>query len=229
MPLVSLPRPASVRACGLWAVLRQCAQFLLVGYTCCAVCMCWQQCVCMGWQQCAPFLLVGYTCILHSMCSLLTTHAVLCCNAVELVLATGPLLRGALCTHLFPRSALAKDMLPAEELQSNDSQRPHILCLHHYHRTSMCPDCPYNFRRRIGEAESHWGNLPDAGGAAKVDERPAALRGQPHDVAGLDVAMDVSCCMQVLQPLNDVDYHLHKGHSLARDDGSPQEEARITA
>ena len=62
--------------------------------------------------------------------------------------------------------------------------------------------------RRVGEAEAQSGLLTGAGCAAKVDDSPAVLAGQPHHVAGLEVAVHVAQGMEVPHAQSDMMHHL---------------------
>ena len=65
-----------------------------------------------------------------------------------------------------------------------------------------------DFRRRVGEAESQPCLLAGAGSAAKVYDGPAVLAGQPHHVAGLEVAVHVAQGMEVPHAHGQVVNHL---------------------
>jgi hypothetical protein len=66
-----------------------------------------------------------------------------------------------------------------------------------------------SFRGGVVEGEGEAGQLADGRDRAEVDESPAVLAVQQHDVAGLDVTVAVPAAVQVLQPHRHMRQHLH--------------------
>ena len=77
----------------------------------------------------------------------------------------------------------------------------------------------HHFWGCVQQAEAERCRAAGAGGAAKVDDSPAVLAGQPHHVGGLEVAVHVACIMEALKPLREVLNHLHELNASQREIG----------
>jgi hypothetical protein len=66
-----------------------------------------------------------------------------------------------------------------------------------------------SFGGGVVEGEGEAGKLADGCYRPKVDERPAVVTMQQHDVAGLDVPVAVPAAVQILQPHCYMRQYLH--------------------
>ena len=117
-------------------------------------------------------------------------------------------MEGAL--HLINRHKWPEGRPLQQQLKCDHAQRP---CIHRCLRCggSLSPlkssgRLRSSIRRR---AACHACCAIDSGHKGKVDEHPVVRAGLPHDVAGLKVAVYVTCVVQFCNPLADVAQYLH--------------------
>jgi hypothetical protein len=67
-----------------------------------------------------------------------------------------------------------------------------------------------SFGGGVVEGKGETGKLANGCYGPKVDERPAVIALQQHDVAGLDIPVAVPAAVQILQPHCDMRQHLYQ-------------------
>ena len=102
-----------------------------------------------------------------------------------------------------------KDRFPDQQLHGQYTQRPRIKRFCRQHSRLLCTVRLKEFGCGIVETESGASVATSARSSSKVDERAAVGVGQPHDVARLDVAVNVAPAVQVCQAVCDVGQHLY--------------------
>ena len=113
-------------------------------------------------------------------------------------------------THLIFGHSNAKRFPAGEHLNGEDAHGPRVQRLGRPHSSLAAGVGRDNLRCSVDEAEAGAGEAASVCRAPKVDECPAVAARQPHDVAGLDVAVHVPRSVQVLQPLRHMRQNLQK-------------------
>jgi hypothetical protein len=114
------------------------------------------------------------------------------------------------CVPLLPRSTVCATPCATVQSQCRLSRtcRPGVQGFCGNQAVVACSVRLDHFRSSIAERESGSCKLARAGNAAKVNERPALLSWKPQHIARLNVTVDISCCVQILQPLCHVRHDL---------------------
>ena len=114
--------------------------------------------------------------------------------------------------RVYPGAASLEEVVcrcPREELKRHHPQRPRVERWGGLDAVQFLLPRAGDLGGSVGEGEVEGGDLADARDAAKVDDGPAVLPRQPHDVGRLEVAVDVPGVMHVGQALGEVRQNLH--------------------
>ena len=121
-----------------------------------------------------------------------------------------PGLRGS---HQLLRASRWEHHLPTQKLNGHDAERPCVGGGRDVGGGGALQPRVHHLRRGERQRERERRGAADAGGAAKIDERPPLLPRQPHDVSGLEVAVHIPHRVQVRDPLRHVRERLQSGAS----------------